>query len=571
MTTLTSTVAQSSVVSGSKRGAKSKSQTRAMLGGAVLLAIVTGAIWMATTWGGAAGPSGPVDKFVVAPQSFNVVLKEKGELKAAKSTDVKCEVEGKSTIIYLIDEGKAVKEGDLLVELASNEIDDRIQKEELSESNATTAFEAAKAELDIQRDQNASNIRKGELQIELKKLELEKYEKGDWVQRLKDADIAIQQATIQLQRREQDYNASKELVAKKYITQTEFDEDQFNFKKAQWDLEKANKAMDVLKTYTHVAELRQKESDVSEAVKELDRIKKNAEAEEIKKLRSVEGKEKELSLTRDQLAKLRLQKEKCKIFAPTQGFVVYYAEGGGRWMMSSDGQIKEGAIVHEQQILMQLPDTSTMTAAIRVHEAKTDKIRVGQSVTLTVEGMPGQQFSGKVSKIAALADSQNGWLNPDLKEYETEVTLDTTDAALKPGVTAHVEVLVESVEQKLAVPVQSIYTKGPQRYVFKDALAGASYSPIELGAIGTEWAEVRSGLEAGEKVRLSFSDDDKRAIPDPTGDGKGGPMRAGGPRPQKASMTGGPPPSGAPAAAPSVGSAGKPERRGGGSSTGRKP
>ena len=556
MTSLTSSASavRSGAATNQQARAKTKRQIVPLLGGAALLAVVTGVIWVATSLGGGAGPGGVGDKFVVVPQSFKVVLKEKGELKAAKSTDVKCEVEGKSTIISLIDEGTPVKEGDLLVELASNEIDDRIQKEELSESNAVTAFEAAKAELDIQRDQNDSNIRKGRLQIELKQLELDKYEKGDWTQKVKDAKIAIEQATITLERRSQDYDAAKELLAKKYTTQTEFDEDEFNFKKAEWEVDKTQKALQVLELYTHVAESRQKQSDLEEATKELDRIKKNAEAEETKKLRAVEGKTKELALTRDQLARLRTQKEKSKIYAPTQGFVVYYTEGGN-WMMGTDGQIKEGANVHEQQILMQLPDTSKMLASIRVHEAKTDKLRVGQTVNVTVEGMPGKQFAGTVSKIAALADSKSNWLNPDLKEYETEVTLDPTEEVLKPGVTAHVEIMVEEVEQKLAVPVQAIYTKGPQRYVFKDSLAGASHTPIELGAIGTEWAEVRKGIEPGDKIRMSFSDEDKRAIPDPTGDGKGGP------KPQRAGMTGGAPPSGG-------------ESRGGpkgGSTHGRKP
>lgn len=573
MTTLTSgasTAARPGAATNQQARAKAKRQVVPLLGGAALLIVVTGVIWAATSLGGGGGPTAHVDKLVVAPQSFKVVLKEKGELKAAKSTDIKCEVEGKSTIISLIDEGTPVKEGDLLVELASNEIDDRIQKEELQETNALTAFEAAKAELDIQRDKNASDIRKGELQIELKKLELDKYEKGDWSQKLKDAKIAIEQAEISLHRRKQDYDAAKELLAKKFITQTEYDEDDFNFKKAEWDLEKARKSLQVLEQYTHVADLRQKESDLEEAKKELERTRKNAEAEEIKRVRAVEGKEKELALTRDQLARLRTQKEKSKIYAPTQGFVVYYADGGGRWMMSSEGQIKEGATVHEQQILMQLPDTTTMTASIRVHEAKTDKLKLGQVASLTVEGLPGKQFSGKVSKIAALADSQSGWLNPDLKEYETEITLDATDEVLKPGVTAHVEILVEEIENKLAVPVQAIYTKGPQRYVFKDSLAGANHAPIELGAIGTEWAEVRGGLEPGDKIRLSFSDDDKRAIPDPTGEMRGGSGRPGGARSQRAGMSGGAPPTGAPSAAtPAPASGG--ERRGPRAAGGGKP
>ncbi len=573
-TTLTSVPPVAPALSGSastrasRATAAGRRRTLQLTLGVVIVGLLAAVVWATASWTRAATQIANVDKFTVAPQTFTVALKEKGELKAAKSTDIKCEVEGKSTIISLIDEGTNVKEGDLLVELASDEIVERIRQEELTESNAITAFEAAKTELDIQRDKNASDIRKAELQIELKRLDLDKYEKGDWEQKLKDARIAIEQATISLQRRDQDYNASKELYAKKFITQTQYQEDEFNFKKAQWDLDKANKAVEVLETYTHVAELRQRQSDLEEATKECERVKKNAEAEEVKKVRASEGKEKELALTQDKLAKLRGQKEKCRIFAPTQGFVVYYNEGGGRWMMSSDGQIKVGASVIERQILMQLPDTSKMTATVRVHEAKTDKLRLGQSAMVSVEGIPGKRFPGSVTKIAALADSKSGWLNPDLKEYETEITVDPTEERLKPGVTAQAEIMVETVEGKLAVPVQSLYTKGGQRYVFRESGSGTAYSQVQTGAIGTEWAEIAEGLSAGDRIRLAFSDDDKRAIPDAApGDKANAMMRMGrrpGPDGVAAQPQGGQAPAGGAAGAPPGGRM----RRGGGPGSG---
>ena len=405
------------------------------------------------SWSRSAQQAGKVNQYVVTPRTFSVVLKEKGELKAAKSTDIICEVEGRSTIITLIPEGTAVKEGDLLVELASDEIEDRIAQEELKESNAITAFEAAGTELEIQRDKNASDIRKAELEIELNRLELEKYEKGDWEQMRKEHEIAIEQAGINLERRTEDFNAAKDLRARDFITQTQFREDDFNFKRAEWELEKAKKALEVLRAYTHVAAMRKRESDLDEAIKECARVKKNADAEELKKVRALEGKKKELELIQDQLAKFRRQREKCRITAPTQGFVVYFT-GGGRHFMSGDNQVKEGGTVHERQVLLSLPDTAKMLVVVRVHEAKTDKLRLGQAAAVTVEGLPGHQFTGNVAKIAVVADTQNRWLNPDLKEYETEITLDPTDVPLKPGVTAHVEILVESVEDILAVPVQ---------------------------------------------------------------------------------------------------------------------
>ena len=504
---------------GPRVGARRRVRARSVVGTVVAVAAVIGLWrWAPLTRTGPLWGDG--ERFTVVPRTFGIVLKEKGELKAAESKDIKCEVEGRSTIISLIEEGTAVKEGDLLVELASDEIEERIRETELKEANAITAYEAAKTELEIQRDKNASDIRKAKLDIELKQLALEKYEKGDWEQARKDAEIAIDQAKILLERRQEDYEASKELFARNFITQTEYKEDEFNHQKAAWDLEKAEHARQVLEQYTHVASLRERQSAVEEATKEFDRVVKNAEAEETRKVRDLEGKQKELELIQDKLAKLRRQKVNCVIRAPGPGFVVYYSEGS-RWG-SQDDQIKEGASVHERQVLMQLPDTSTMIVALRVHEAKTDKLNLGQQAVVSVEGIPGRQFTGRVTKIAVLADTQNRWLNPDLKEYETEILLDPADIALKPGVTAHVEILVDTIRDVLAVPVHAVYTKGRKRYVFRTS-GSRDVEPVEitLGATGTEWAEVSEHLSAGDQILLAFDDEHTRMVPDLRGRGDG--------------------------------------------------
>ncbi len=530
--------------------------------------LISGLAAVATTWKGSASTATDLQSAIVSPHTFNVVLKEKGELKAAKSTDIKCEVEGRSTIISLIPEGTAVQQGDLLVTLASDEIENKIRESELKEANAITLFESAKTELDIQRDKNASDIRKAELQIELKGLELKKYQEGDWAQKLKDAQVAIQQAEITLQRRDQDFQASQKLYEKKYTTQTEYEEAEFNFKKAGWDLDKAKMALDVLKKYTHIADSKLKTSDLEEAQKEADRVAKNAEAEEIKKLRNVEGREKELALIQDQLAKFRTQKEKCRIVAPTQGFVVYYSGGGGggRVYKNGDQQIKEGAEVFERQILMQLPDTSSMMVAVRIHEAKTDKLRLEQPVNVTIEGIPGRSFPGKVRKIAALADSQSSWLNPDLKEYETEILLDPTDVPLKPGVTAQAEIMVTTVEDQLAIPVQAIYAKSGRRFVFRQNGKSAEPVAVQVGPVGNEWAAIASGLEPGDRVLMAFTDDHRRMIPDAPGGeerGPGGQRRKGpgGPGGARSGGPGGSLPGGVPAGAPSASPGGAPVKQ----------
>lgn len=529
-------------------GAKArKRRSTAVLTIGIMLALLTAAGYGLRQWLGGPRAAEGVTLFQVEPRTFQVELKEKGDLRTAKSTDIISEVEGRSTIIFLIPEGTVVKEGDLLVELASNQIDDRIKEQELKEADVLTASEAAKTELDIQRDKNASDIRKAELDIELKQLELDKYRKGDWEQKQKDAQIAIDQARITLERAAQDYEAAKQLFAKKFVTQTQFQEDEFNHQKAQWELEKAEKAREVLQQYTHVADLRKKDSDVAEAMKEADRTRKNADAEEIRKTRASEGKDKELQIVREQLARLRTQKEKCRIIAPTQGFVVYYTGGGGgggRWMMNSESQIKEGAEVHERQILMQLPDTTSMLVNMRIHEAKTNKLHVGQTAVVTVDGIPGASFEGKVTKIAAVADSASSWINPDLKEFETEVTLDQVDPRLKPGGNAQVRIQVETVEDKLAVPVQAVYAKADKRFVFRKR--GDAIAPVEvvIGPHSAEWIEVRGEeIKAQDSILLAFSEEHQRLVPDaPAGSGRRPHGDGGGKGPRNSGLRGGPRP-----------------------------
>lgn len=497
--------------------------------GAVVLLAALFMLTKGTPWGGSARATLPVDVHTVAMRSFNITLKEKGELQAARSTDISSAVEGRATIISLVAEGTSVKKGDLLVELASDLIENRIQEDELKESNAITGLESARAELEIQLDKNASDIRKAGLKIELANLELMKYKEGDWANSRRDAEIAIERAEIGLDRATENSEASEKLYERNFITKTEFEEDEFRLKQAQWDLEKAKNQRDVLEKYSHIANLRKLESDLDEARQEADRTTKSAKAEETKKNRNVEGKGKELTLIQDKLAKLRTQREKCRITAPTQGFVIYGAASGGGHFISFDGsgQIKEGATVHERQIIMRLPDTSQMVVVVRVHEGKTNKLVLGQRAMIEVESIPERTFSGTVTKIAAIADTQNRWLNPDLKEYETEITLDKVDVALKPGVTAHVEIFVESIENRIAVPVQAIYSKDGQRYVFRKNKREVEPVPVELGSAGTSWVEITEGLIEDEHILLAFSDDQKRLVPDAPADARSDSGRQG--------------------------------------------
>jgi multidrug efflux pump subunit AcrA (membrane-fusion protein) len=156
-----------------------------------------------------------------------------------------------------------------------------------------------------------------------------------------------------------------------------------------------------------------------------------------------------------------------------------------------------------------------MKVKLRIHESRATSIREGLPATVTIEGLNDRVFHGRVTKVAALADSQNRWLNPDLKEYATEITLDATDVELKPGVTARAEIHIEEVTNALAVPIQCVFSKGRKQFVFRGEGDDAEPVEVQVGASSREFAEIKKGLQEGDEVLLAVSDDLKRKLPEP--------------------------------------------------------
>lgn len=479
----------------------------------LIVAIVTGVLVVAA-WQGlrqlrpaAADPD--VQVFTVTRRSFPVILQEKGELKAANQIDVRCELQGKATIIKLVEEGRAVRKGELLVELASDEIDEKVREAESREILARAAYDAGEKELQILKERNLNEIRKVQVKHSLAQQALSRYREGDSVQLRQEKQLALEEAKYLLTRSEESLKDSEELYQQGFVTRIDLQNDRATVYQNRIKLRNAELALQVLQHFTVPMELQQKQSDVDDGIAELECKKKEAQASEEKLAAEVNAKKSDHRIAGEKLARLQDQKKKTLIPAPADGMVVYFKED---WW-SESRVIKAGAQVYEQQILIQLPDTSSMKVKFRVHEAKAEKLKAGLPAMVQIEGMAGRQFPGRVSKVAVLADSKEHWFNPNVKEYETEVLLDGTFTELKPGVTAQVQVKVTDLQDVLAVPVQAVFGKGRKYFVFASE-GGLHPVEVKIGLASTELIEIKEGLRGGERVSLAVPEEAKLSIAD---------------------------------------------------------
>jgi HlyD family secretion protein len=92
-------------------------------------------------------------------------------------------------------------------------------------------------------------------------------------------------------------------------------------------------------------------------------------------------------------------------------------------------------------------DLAKMELHVDVDEADVGRVRVGQRATFAVDAYPGRDFPSKVAEVRNAAKTVSGVVT-----YETLLTADNADFALRPGMTGTASITVDRLDGVLLVP-----------------------------------------------------------------------------------------------------------------------
>ncbi|MBN1391228.1 MAG: efflux RND transporter periplasmic adaptor subunit [Sedimentisphaerales bacterium] len=468
------------------------------------LLVVTAAALVAFNHSGSkAIPAGDVPTFVVVRDFLRISVAESGTIQAREQIILKCEVEGRTTILTLVEEGTRVKKGDLLVELDSSSLLDTRVDHEIRVQNTEAAFVGARENLAVVENQAKSDVDKAELAYDFSKQDLRKYVEGEYLNHRKEMESKITLAKEELQTAEEKLKWSQKLFEKQYISQTELQIDELSANKRRLDLELAENNLRLLEDFTHPRKLAELESDVSQAEMALERTRRKASANIVQAEAELKAKESEFERQKDKLKKNEEQIAKTKIYAPADGLVIYATSAKMQGWRGSQEPLIEGREVREQEELIYLPTAEAVKAEVKVHETSLQKVRAGLPVEVTVDALPGKMFRGRVERIAPLPDAQMMWMNPDLKVYNTEVFLEGESEYLKTGMSCKAEIIIEEYEDVVQVPVQAVIRVGgePTVYVY----SGREFRPrgVKIGLDNNRRMRIIEGLKEGEIVLLT--------------------------------------------------------------------
>jgi multidrug efflux pump subunit AcrA (membrane-fusion protein) len=128
---------------------------------------------------------------------------------------------------------------------------------------------------------------------------------------------------------------------------------------------------------------------------------------------------------------------------------------------------------------------------------KVPAVDLGQAATVRPDGAK-DSISGKVVAIGAAATSATG-----ATTYPVTISLPSGTTGLRNGSVAAVSIVTKAASHALVVPTSAVHTAGTVHTV--DVLEGSTPKSVQVkvGAVGTTWTEVTSGLTAGQEVVLA--------------------------------------------------------------------
>ena len=190
------------------------------------------------------------------------------------------------------------------------------------------------------------------------------------------------------------------------------------------------------------------------------------------------------------LAKVEL--EKTVLRAPFAGILAEVSVEIGEWASPSPPALPIPPVID-------LLDPSTIYISAPMDEVDSAKVKEGQPVRVTVDSHRGEEFSGRVSRVAVFVldlEAQN-------RTIEIEVELDDRELAaqLRPGTSADVEVLLETREGVVRVPTGALIEGNKVLVVEGDRLAERQ---LEIGLKNWNFTEVEGGVSEGDLIVVSL-------------------------------------------------------------------
>jgi RND family efflux transporter MFP subunit len=222
----------------------------------------------------------------------------------------------------------------------------------------------------------------------------------------------------------------------------------------------------------------------------------DAEARHSAALSQVTVAKAQLTSTQARLDELKINLANTVLAAPMDGVV-------------SKRNLDPGAFAGGNTVVLSLVDISTVRLIANLVERDFKRIEPGGHATVEVDAFPGEQFVGRVNRVAPVFD-------PATRTATMEIQIPNPGFRLKPGMYARVRLTADRRPNALAVPRNAVVDIGGKRGVYRLDGEVAQFHAVETGLSDGDYIEVVNGLEEGARIvtvgALALRDGDRVSV-----------------------------------------------------------
>ena len=159
--------------------------------------------------------------------------------------------------------------------------------------------------------------------------------------------------------------------------------------------------------------------------------------------------------------------------------------GGDEHRVVAERYVDEGQTVAANTPLLLIVELNPIVGVVFVTERDYARLEPGQQVSLTTDAYPGEQFAGRIDRIAPV-------FRKSTRQARIEMTVDNPHHRLKPGMFITAAVVLARASDAVIVPEQALTIRDDKNGVFVISDDGRSVA----------WREVNTGIREGGRVQV---------------------------------------------------------------------
>ncbi len=307
---------------------------------------------------------------------------------------------------------------------------------------------------------------------------------GDWVANLDRSDLAnkIKDQELEVEKLQMQYTKTQLDTA---ITLRDARDALVNMK---YDLENRQIVVDQ-SIYEPPATQRQVKLELEKAQRTYKQAKENYILKSEKAKANMKEVGAKLNKAVRKLNELKKLSSEFIVYAPKAGMVIYKRSWDGK---------KQGVgaqISAWDNVVAILPDLSAMNSKTYVNEIDISKVKKGQKAIVSTDAFPDKKFTGVVTEVANMGQQMK---NSNAKVFEVVIQLDGNDSVLRPAMTTKNQIITETIDSALYIPIECVHNNDSLSFVYTDHRK----QQVLTGKSNDEDIVIKSGLKEGDEVYL---------------------------------------------------------------------